>query len=59
MSIIGQGTLSQVIRSGNIAIKLGKIVKGYVLHEFLDEVVIMKLLSSKYVPILHEYSLLE
>ena len=54
---IGEGSFAKVKHVGKFVEKTSKRQKGYEMHEFVDEVCILKLLQSKYVPVLYDYSI--
>ena len=55
--IIGEGSFAKVKHIGKFVEKTSKRLKGYVFHEWLDEVFLLKLLQSTYVPVLYDYSI--
>eukprot|EP00834_Sanchytrium_tribonematis_P006498 NODE_484_length_6933_cov_0.508341.p2 type:complete len:390 gc:universal NODE_484_length_6933_cov_0.508341:5321-4152(-) len=56
MTVIGEGSFAKVNHVGKIVEKTSKKLKGYEMHEWLDEVCLLKLIQSQFVPELYDYS---
>eukprot|EP00835_Amoeboradix_gromovi_P003860 NODE_272_length_12196_cov_0.228404.p4 type:complete len:403 gc:universal NODE_272_length_12196_cov_0.228404:297-1505(+) len=55
---IGEGSFAHVRKLGKYVEKTSKLLKGYKSHEWLDEVFLLKILQSPYVPVLYDYCIL-